>query len=90
MDTSERLEGTRGKGSDKKRIFVEGTSTKVVGETVRPCFRFSGDDGFTMASSEKFVDAEGNFKWQRKANRRISAQFRYEDLRSNTLIIPAR
>ena len=84
------IEGTRGSGSDANRVFVEGTTTNLVGEIVTPYFRFPGQTGFTMGTGLRTVDSEGNFNWQRKTGKRIAVQFRYDDVRSNSIIIPAR
>ena len=84
------IEGTRGSGSDANRVFVEGTTTNLVGEIVTPYFRFPGQTGFTMGVGLRTVDSLGNFNWQRKTGKRIAVQFRYDDVRSNSIIIPAR
>jgi hypothetical protein len=36
------------------------------------------------------VSELGNFEWQRQTSKRVSIQFRFEDIRSNSLIISAR
>ena len=84
------IEGTRGTGSDANRVFVEGTTEGLVGEIVTPYFRFPGQTGFTMGVGLRTVDSEGNFNWQRKTGKRIAVQFRYDDVRSNSIIIAAR
>jgi hypothetical protein len=84
------IEGTRGAGSDANRVFVEGTSTGLVGQVVTPFFRFPGQTGFTAGVGLRTVDADGNFNWQRKTGKRIAVQFRYDGTRSNTIIIAAR
>ena len=84
------IEGTRGTGSDANRVFVEGTTEGLVGEVVTPYFRFPGQTGFTMGVGLRTVDSLGNFNWQRKTGKRIAVQFRYDDVRSNSIIIAAR
>jgi hypothetical protein len=84
------ISGTRGAGDDIRKVFVEGVTTNLVGEGVTPYFRFGGDSGFTQGNNVRTVDAEGNFKWMRKTGKRIGVQFRFEDIRSNTVIIAAR
>jgi hypothetical protein len=84
------IEGTRGSNEDANRVFVEGTTTNLVGEVVTPYFRFPGQTGFTMGVGLRTVDSLGNFDWQRKTGKRIAVQFRYEDVRSNSIIIAAR
>jgi hypothetical protein len=84
------IEGTRGTGENVNRIFVEGTTTDLVGETVTPYFRFPGQVGFTAGTGLREVDALGNFQWQRQTGKRIAVQFRFEDIRSNSIIIAAR
>lgn len=82
--------GQRGTGADLNRVFVEGTTTNLVGNTVTPFFRLPGQVGFTAGSGVRTVDAQGNFNWQRKTGKRIAVQFRADDLRSNSIIIAAR
>ncbi len=84
------IEGTRGTGSDVNRVFVEGTTEGLVGEVVTPYFRFPGQTGFSMGVGLRTVDSLGNFNWQRKTSKRIAVQFRYDDVRSNSIIIAAR
>ncbi len=84
------IEGTRGTGENANRIFVEGTTTELVGETVTPFFRFPGETGFTAGTGVRTVSELGNFEWQRQTGKRIAVQFRFEDIRSNSIIIAAR
>ncbi len=84
------IEGTRGNNRDANRIFVEGTTTGLVGETLTPFYRFPGQVGFTAGVGLRTVDSLGNFQWQRKTGKRIAVQFRIGDLRSNSIIIAAR
>ena len=89
-DGSILIEGTRGTGENANRIFVEGTTTDLVGASVTPCFRFPGQVGFTAGTGTRTVDALGNFKWQRQTGKRIAVQFRHEEIRSNSIAIAAR
>jgi hypothetical protein len=84
------IEGTRGNGTDANRVFVEGTSTNLVGQVVVPHYRFPGQVGFTAGVGLRTVDSLGNFDWQRKTGKRIAVQFRFNDVRSNSIIIAAR
>lgn len=85
-----RIEGTRGTGENVNRIFVEGTTTDLVGEVVTPYYRFPGQVGFTAGVGLRTVSELGNFQWQRKTGKRIAVQFRFEGIRSNSIIIAAR
>ena len=85
-----RIAGTRGTGENANRVFVEGTTTDLVGETVTPFYRFPGQVGFTAGVGLRTVDSVGNFSWQRKTGKRIAVQFRFEGIRSNSIIIAAR
>jgi len=82
--------GERGKGDNANRVYVEGTSTGLVGQAVTPHFRFPGQTGFTAGTGTRTVDAQGNFNWQRKTGKQIAVQFRDGEVRSNTVIISAR
>ena len=85
------IEGTRGVGDDANRVYVEGTTTSLVGKTVTPYFRFPGETGFTAGTGARTVDAQGNFSWQRKTGKKIAVQFRAGDgVVSNTIIIEAK
>jgi hypothetical protein len=84
------IEGTRGSGENANRVFVEGTTTELVGEVVTPYIRFPGETGFSAGTGVRTVSELGNFEWQRQTGKRISIQFRFEDIRSNSLIIAAR
>jgi hypothetical protein len=84
------IEGIRGSGGDANRVFVEGTTTNLVGATVVPHYRFPGQVGFTAGVGLRTVDSLGNFAWQRKTGKRIAVQFRNGDTRSNSIIIAAR
>jgi len=57
---------------------------------VTPFFRFPGQVGFTAGTGLRTVDSLGNFQWQRQTGKRIAVQFRFEDIRSNSIIIAAR
>ena len=57
---------------------------------VTPFIRFPGDTGFSAGTGVRTVSELGNFEWQRQTGKRISIQFRFEDIRSNSLIISAR
>ncbi len=84
------IEGTRGSGENANRVFVEGTTTELVGEVVTPFIRFPGETGFSAGTGVRTVSELGNFEWQRQTGKRVSIQFRFEDIRSNSLIIAAR
>ena len=85
------IEGTRGVGDDANRVYVEGTTTNLVGKSVTPYFRFPGETGFTAGTGTRTVDAQGNFNWQRKTGKKIAVQFRAGDgVVSNTIIIEAK
>ncbi len=84
------IEGTRGNNEDANRIFVEGTTTGLVGQVVVPHYRFPGQTGFTAGVGLRTVDSLGNFDWKRKTGKRIGVQFRFNDVRSNSIIIAAR
>jgi len=84
------IEGDRGTGSDRNRIFVEGTSTGLVGQRVTPYFRLPGQTGFTAGTGTRVVAADGTFSWTRKTGKRIAVQFRFGNLRSDRIIIEAR
>jgi hypothetical protein len=84
------IEGTRGTGENANRVFVEGMTTELVGEVVTPFIRFPGETGFTAGTGVRTVDELGDFSWQRQTGKRVSIQFRFEDVRSNSVIIEAR
>ena len=84
------IEGTRGVGDDANRVYVEGTTTNLVGSSVTPYFRFPGETGFTAGTGVRTVDAQGNFNWQRKTGKKIAIQFREQNITSNTVIIEAK
>jgi hypothetical protein len=84
------IEGIRGSGADANRVYVEGTTTNLVGATVVPHYRFPGQVGFTAGVGLRSVDSLGNFEWKRITGKRIAVQFRTGDVRSNSIIIAAR
>ena len=82
--------GERGAGDGANMVFVEGTTTGLVGKTVTPHFRFPGQTGFTAGTGTRTVDPQGNFDWSRKTGKQIAVQFRGEGVVSNTVIIAAK
>jgi len=81
------ISGTRGTGSNSRLVFIEGTSTNLVGQGVTPFYRQGTDRAWIQGNNVRPVDADGNFKWQRKSKKRIGVQFRFDGVRSNTVII---
>jgi hypothetical protein len=76
---------------DGRAAVVDGATTGMVGQRLTPWVRLPGQNGYTPEVSARTVDAEGDFTWQRQANKKVHVYFRADDgVRSNRVIIPAR
>jgi predicted outer membrane repeat protein len=73
--------------AQKSIARVEGTTTGLVGAEVVPYVRIAGQKAFAPRASTRTVDADGNFVWQRKANKRFTVYFVSGDVTSNRLVI---
>ena len=73
--------------AQKSIARVEGTTTGLVGAEVIPYVRIAGQKAFAPRASTRTVDADGNFVWQRKANKRFTVYFVSGDVTSNRLVI---
>jgi YVTN family beta-propeller protein len=75
---------------DDKRIIVTGTTTELVGKTLRPWRHFQGQTTYTEGIVAITPAADGSFTWKRKTGKKIYVYIAHESTRSNTVIIPAR
>ena len=73
--------------AQKSMARIEGTTTGLVGAEVIPYVRIAGQKAFAPRASTRTVDADGNFVWQRKANKRFTVYFVSGDVTSNRLVI---
>ena len=73
--------------AQKSIARVEGTTTGLVGAEVIPYVRIAGQKAFAPRASTRTVDADGNFVWQRKANKRFTVYFVNGEVTSNRLVI---
>ncbi len=76
---------------DGRAAVVNGVTTGMVGQRLTPWVRLPGQSGDTPQVSVRTVDADGEFTWQRQANKKVYVYFRAGDgVRSNRVMIPAR
>ncbi len=74
---------------DGRQVRVDGVTTGLVGIEVTPWVRLPGQAGYAPGSGVRTVDADGEFTWQRKTNKKVYVYFRAgDDVRSNRVIIP--
>lgn len=71
-----------------QQVWVTGTSAALIGETLRPQFRFPGQVGYRTGVRSVVVDSEGSFTWQRRTGKQITVRFINGEIRSNTVRIP--
>ena len=71
----------------KPGVIVEGTTTDLVGQQVKPWIRFPGQAAYQSGSSTPTVAADGTFTWRRQTGKRIYVYFTSGDTRSNRVII---
>jgi hypothetical protein len=87
------ISGTRGTGSDARRIFVAGETTGLApGTVLAPFIRFPGQVGYTIGNARRQVDAQNEFSWTRLTGKKIAVRFATpnDTLRSNQIVIDAR
>jgi hypothetical protein len=74
---------------DGRQVQVDGVTTGLVGERLAPWVRLRGQSGYARGADTRTVDADGEFTWQRRANKKVYVYFRAgDDVRSNRVIIP--
>ena len=71
-----------------KLVWVTGSASALIGETVLPQFRFPGQVGYRTGVRAVLVDAEGSFTWQRRTGKQITVRFAHDNVRSNAVRIP--
>lgn len=82
--------GARGVGDASHMVYVDGVTEGLVGQQLTPYFRFPGQTGLTAGSGSRNADANGDFAWQRRTGKQITVEFRFGEVRSNQVTIPAR
>jgi hypothetical protein len=83
------VDSRRGTGPDAGRVYANGTTQHLTSTTVQTRRKFAGEvlyqDGVVRP-----LDAEGNFTWTRRTNKKVYVYFRADGIRSNRVIIAAR
>lgn len=80
--------GSRGEGPQAGRVFVDGSTTNLVGQMLQARVHLSGEIEY-YDGSKRTVGSDGAFTWQRRANKKVYVYFRTLDneVRSNRVII---
>lgn len=73
-----------------RRVSIEGTTTRLEGEAVRPWLRLQGQSAFVAGKASTAVASDGSFAWGRRTSKALSVYFTHEVYRSNTVSLPAR
>jgi hypothetical protein len=83
------IDSRRGTGPDAGRVYASGTSKQLTSATVQTRVKLTGEieyqDGVVRP-----LDADGDFTWTRRTNKRVHVYFQADGVRSNRVIIAAR
>ena len=72
---------------DGTQIIVLGTSTGLVGASLTPRVRLTGQRGYRSGVVRPTVAADGSFDWQRRTGKNAKIYFATDDVRSNRVVI---
>ena len=83
------ITGTRGEVRGKPGVIVSGETTGLVGAQVAPWVKFPGQTSYTEGAARPTVDAQGDFTWQRRTNKKVYVYFRTTegDIKSSRIVI---
>ncbi len=83
------ITGYRGSGANTGRVYANGTTTSLAGETVRARVKVTGEPDYRDGST-RTVSGDETFTWQRKTGKKTYVYFTHDQTRSNSITIPAR
>ena len=84
------IEGTRGSGREINTIFVDGTTTGLVGAVVTPRYKLPGQTEWQIGKARRTVAEDGTFAWKRRTGKKIRVSFISGETDSNTIRILSR
>ena len=84
------ISGTRGEGKEVRRIFVDGTTTDLVGQQVTPRYKLPGQTEWQIGEARRTVAEDGTFSWRRITGKKIAITFAAGELISNRIVIASK